>query len=73
MYVCMCVMERKLLVWSPIKPKAMVDVLGKWWWDEHIIVWKDQKVTWGPYTHGAVLGPAVKPVLWLKFMFIVLR
>ena len=56
---------------SVVKSKAMMDVLGKRWWDKHIIVLEDQKVTWGPYKHSAVLGPAVKPVFWLKFIFIV--
>lgn len=34
----------------------MMDVLGKQWWDKHIIVLEDQKVTWAPYKHSTVLG-----------------
>lgn len=37
-----------------------------------MILLENQKVTRGPYKHTVVLGPAVKPVFWLKFMFIVL-
>lgn len=73
MSVCVCVMQSKLQFWSPIKSKAMMDVLGKQWWHKHIIVLKDQKVVWGPYKHSAVLDLAVKPVFWMKFMFIVPR
>lgn len=50
-----------------------MDVLGRWWWDKCIILLEDQKVAWGPYKHSVVLGPAVKPVFWVKFMFIVLH
>lgn len=64
--VCVCAVQRKLHFWSPIKSKAVMDVLGKRWWE-------DEKVTRGPYKHSAGLGPAVKPVCWLELMFIVPR
>lgn len=41
-----CAVQRKLQFWSPIKSKALMDVLGKRWWDKHMIVLEDQKVTW---------------------------